>query len=166
MMFVRDLMTRDVEACGPASTLAEAALMMWRRDCGFLPVVDADQGVVGVITDRDLCMAIATERRDTRSICVEDVMTRSPVMCRPHDSLHVAISTMAVSHVRRLPVTNELGKLHGVLSLDDLAVATQEGSRPERGPSRAEVMGVLQAVALPRSLRRAVHAAAGQYPFP
>jgi CBS domain-containing protein len=161
MMLVRDLMTWDVEACGPASTLAEAALMMWRRDCGFLPVVDARQCILGVITDRDLCMAIGTERRDTRSVRVEEVMTRNPVTCRPHDSLHVAISTMAVTHVRRLPVTNETGNLQGVLSLDDLAVAAQDSSRPECGPSRAEVMEVLRAVALPRPLRGAAYSAAG-----
>jgi CBS domain-containing protein len=164
MMLVRDLMTRDVQACGPGSTLAEAALMMWRRDCGFLPVVNAGREIIGVITDRDLCMAIGTERRDTRSVHDEDVMTRNAVTCRPDDIHHVSTSTMALTHVRRLPVTNESGKLVGVLSLDDLAVAAQESSRPEYGPSRAEVMEVLRAAALPRWLRGAVCVV--DYPLP
>ena len=56
-MNVDRLMTRNVECCGPDSTLAEAAQKMWERDCGSLPVCDRDRRVVGMITDRDICMA-------------------------------------------------------------------------------------------------------------
>ena len=52
-MRVQDIMTRDVQSCGPESDLAAAAMIMWKRDCGSVPVVNAEQKVIGMITDRD-----------------------------------------------------------------------------------------------------------------
>src|SRR5687767_6253206 len=54
---IEDIMTRDVRACSPTDTLATAAQIMWENDCGAVPVVDADERIVGIITDRDLAMA-------------------------------------------------------------------------------------------------------------
>jgi CBS domain-containing protein len=49
-----NLMTRDVATCRPEDPMAAAARIMWERDCGIVPVVDADGRPVGVVTDRDL----------------------------------------------------------------------------------------------------------------
>src|SRR5262245_46040910 len=55
---VHEVMTKDVRTIGPDASLADAARVMWERDCGFLPVTDrADGRLLGVITDRDACMA-------------------------------------------------------------------------------------------------------------
>ena len=62
-MKVEEVMTRDVQSCYPETNLAEAAMQMWRGDFGVLPVVDSGK-VVGMITDRDICMAAATKHRD------------------------------------------------------------------------------------------------------
>ena len=59
-MRVEKVMTSDVESCLASNTLSEAAAVMWRRDCGAVPVVDEERRVVGVITDRDICMALTT----------------------------------------------------------------------------------------------------------
>lgn len=59
-MKVREIMTTDVSSCQPETNLADAAKNMWGRDCGILPIVTGDGRVSGVITDRDICMAVAT----------------------------------------------------------------------------------------------------------
>lgn len=61
-MKVQDIMTRDVQCCGPGTNLAAAAKMMWDSDCGALPVLNVEGKVIGVITDRDVCMATATKK--------------------------------------------------------------------------------------------------------
>jgi CBS domain-containing protein len=59
-MKVREIMTSPVQACMPETDLATVVSMMWARDCGIIPVVNPDQHVIGVLTDRDICMAVAT----------------------------------------------------------------------------------------------------------
>ena len=61
-MNVSELMTTSVKSCGlHGNDLHRAAQMMWESDCGALPVLDADNRVVGMITDRDICMAAYTQ---------------------------------------------------------------------------------------------------------
>jgi len=62
-MKVKDFMNSPVQCCGPDTNLAAAAGMMWDSDCGILPVVDREGKVIGLITDRDICMAVATKHR-------------------------------------------------------------------------------------------------------
>ena len=66
-MRVRDLMTSDVKTCRPETNLAEAVKEMWEGDCGALPVVGDDGRVAGIITDRDICIAVATRGRSSQS---------------------------------------------------------------------------------------------------
>jgi CBS domain-containing protein len=53
-------MTSDVRTCRPETNLAEAVRDMWEGDCGALPVVSDEGRVIGMITDRDVCIAVAT----------------------------------------------------------------------------------------------------------
>ena len=74
-MKVKEIMTANSKACTTNTNLAEAASFMWDYDCGILPVV-ADKGrVVGLITDRDICIAGATKNRNLANISVEEIMT-------------------------------------------------------------------------------------------
>ena len=87
-MRVQDLMTWDPEACTPHHDLAHAAMIMWRRDCGIVPVVEGGTNkLIGVITDRDICMATATKGRTPAAITVGDVMSKKPTTCLPGDEL-------------------------------------------------------------------------------
>src|SRR6516162_5101601 len=74
-MKVQDVMTYDVQTCRPETNLADAAMRMWRGDCGILPIIADGQKVVGVITDRDICVAAATKHRDPANIRVKEVMS-------------------------------------------------------------------------------------------
>ena len=65
-MKVQEVMTGNARTCRPESNLAEAVREMWEGDCGALPVLGSDDRVIGIITDRDICIAIATRGRRSR----------------------------------------------------------------------------------------------------
>src|SRR5947199_9628145 len=105
-MLVESLMTRDAESARPESTLAEAAAVMWRRDCGIVPVTDEGGRVVGVVTDRDICMALSMRGQRAAEVRVSEVMARGVETCTPVDDVREALEAMARRQVRRLPVVD------------------------------------------------------------
>lgn len=121
-MKIQDIMTRTVRTCGRSTNLADAAMIMWHNDCGVVPVVDPEGKVVGVITDRDICMATATRPLKAAEITVGDVMTGQLFTCRPEDSVRKALQTMAHHRVRRLAVVGGDGQLAGIVSMNDFAI--------------------------------------------
>lgn len=118
-MKVKDIMTKDVQACGPDTNLAEVAKMMWELDCGVLPVVNGEGKVIGMITDRDICIA-ATKHRLASEIVAWESISGKLYACKPDDDITSALKTMGAERVRRLPVINDNGTLQGVLSVNDL----------------------------------------------
>ena len=129
-MIVREIMTPDVRTCAPDNDLAAAAKTMWDRDCGFLPVVDRHGTVAGVITDRDICRAVATKHRTADHIAVSATMSHPAFACLAHENLKTVLVTMAKHHVRRLPVLDKNGHLEGVLSIDDVVRAPHRRGSP------------------------------------
>ncbi len=126
-MKVKDLMTTDVKRCSPETNLAEAARIMWEGDCGAVPVTDERDHVVGVITDRDICIAAATRPRTEGEIPVKEVISKALYSCAPSDDVRAALETMKIRKVRRLPVVEPGGRLVGIVSIHD--IATQSRSR-------------------------------------
>lgn len=124
-MKVEKLMIQKVLTCRPEDELRVAARAMWDGDCGCVPVVDSWSRVIGMITDRDLCMAAYTQGRKLNEIRVQDVMTRKVAVCKPGDELRAALDIMSKRQVRRLPVVDSDGHLVGMLSLNDLARAAK-----------------------------------------
>jgi len=127
-MTVDNVMRRDVQTCRPETDLSTVAMQMRQGDCGVLPVVASSGEVVGMITDRDICMVAAIKHCDVASIRVSDVISGSVYACSPDAEIHTAFSVMRQKHVRRLPVvTAEEGKLVGILSIDDLELLPEPG---------------------------------------
>jgi CBS domain-containing protein len=120
-MNVLDAMTRDPKSCRPEDDVAFAAKVMWDHDCGCVPVVDGENRLVGIVTDRDVCMAALMSGRPLYEIRVTSVMARDVVACKPNDRLSDAQVLMRRSKIRRLPVTDRDGRLLGILSLHDIA---------------------------------------------
>lgn len=118
-MQVQELMTRDPIAVSPSDRLAQAAGKMWEHDCGSLPVTD-NGVVVGMITDRDICMATWSRGRSPDQIDVGEAMSLNVVSCKATDSVKEVERKMSASQVRRLPVLDDRGSLVGVISLADL----------------------------------------------
>jgi CBS domain-containing protein len=147
-MRVQDLMTWDPESCTPHHDLAHAAMIMWRRDCGIVPVVESGSNtLVGVITDRDICMATATKGKSPAAIAVGEVMSRKPTFCLPGDDLKTALRKLGEVRVRRIPVTDTQGNLRGIVTLNDLILHAEKTDRHGEAPvTYADVMGVMQTV--------------------
>jgi CBS domain-containing protein len=120
-MKVKDLMTTDVKRCSPETNLASAARIMWEGDCGAVPVTDERDHVVGVITDRDICIAAATRPSREGEIPVKDVISKAVYSCAPGDDVRAALDTMKARKVRRLPVVDQGGRLVGIVSIHDIA---------------------------------------------
>lgn len=126
-MKVKDVMTPSPVACTPTNTLADAAGIMWNSDCGILPVVDEGGKVMGVITDRDICMSALFNARPLAHIAVEEVVSGKLLACKPQDDVRVALQTMGENKVRRLPVVNVDGTLDGLLSMNDIVLRVEDG---------------------------------------
>ena len=158
---VQELMTRDVKTCRPEDMLDVPARMMWDHDCGCIPVVDESERVVGMITDRDICMATYTQGMAPPALRVSNAMSRQVHACRPEDSVGVAEKIMREHRVRRLPVVTENGNLVGILSMNDLArEAVREHVPPRRDVSAEGLIGTLAAICEPRVSGRSATAAA------
>ena len=108
-MRVKELMTKDVSFCSPGTNAAAAAEIMWTRDCGVLPVLEDSGQVVGVVTDRDLFIALGTQNHNASELPVGTIMHREPAVCAPDDDVRNALKTMARQQVHRLPVVDESG---------------------------------------------------------
>jgi CBS domain-containing protein len=121
-MTVRDLANFDVKVCGPDTDLASAAKIMWDCDCGVVPVVNEGQRVLGMVTDRDICIAAATRAAKPSDIHVRDVMSEAVASCRAEDDVREALSIMKQRRVRRLPVLDAQGRLVGIISVNDLVM--------------------------------------------
>lgn len=116
---VRRLMKAPV-ACSPEDSLNRVAQIMWDMDCGVVPVVSSGGSLVGMITDRDLCMAAYTRGATLGAMTAGSVMSKEVHSCGAGDSIGHAVRVMAEKQVRRLPVIEE-GNLVGVISLADVA---------------------------------------------
>ena len=125
-MQVREVMTQKAVFCGPETNLAEAALLMWKNGCGFLPVVGEGGNVIGVITDRDISVALGTRNQRPEEVRVWDVMPKQLFTCTADDDVHCVLKTIRASKIRRLPVIDRDGGLVGVLSIDDIVLRARE----------------------------------------
>jgi|SRR5688572_11290913 len=124
-MTVKELVTSDVQSCGADTDLATAAKIMWDRDCGVVPVVNDQQNVIGMITDRDICIAAATRSARPADIRVGDVMSKEVHVCALGDDVRVALNTMREQRVRRLPVLDGQERLAGIVSMNDLVMRAE-----------------------------------------
>jgi CBS domain-containing protein len=133
-MQVSAIMTRDVASCRETDTLAEAVRLMADRDCGSLPVIagPASRRVVGIVTDRDICLTSYRLGKPLTDLCVRDAMTQPVRTCSPEASASEAEYVMRDARVRRLPVVDDQGQLVGIVSLTDLAREAQHERRLQR----------------------------------
>ena len=151
-MRVSEVMLTDVKTCFDYNTLNTAAEVMWENDCGCLPVIDRDRHVLGMITDRDACMAAYIQGLPLKEIPVTVAMSKHVYFVSPHDDVTAAERIMQEHQVRRLPVVDDHRRLMGFITLNDIA---REGERERamRKPRQVndlEVAHTLAAVCEPR----------------
>lgn len=110
---------RGVVTVAPTDDLVAAAHLMREKHVGYLIVSD-DKKVVGVLTDRDIVVAVLAREVDARALKVGDVMTRDPLLIEEGQSIEAVLRHMREAGVRRVPVVDRAGALTGVLSIDDV----------------------------------------------
>lgn len=146
-MKVRQIMKRRVRACGPGSNLGAAGRLMAEAGCGVLPVLDESQRVVGILTDRDITMALVASDRRASEIRTAQVMTHDVHACGPDDNVRDALRVMREHSVRRLPVVDEDRHLLGMLSLDDAVLEARAfETQGFTGPFYADIAATLRAI--------------------
>ena len=116
---VRNAMTANPRTVRQEATVREAARMMAEQDVGALPVVDSDQILVGIVTDRDIALRVVAGDRDPRSTRVSDIATTSVSPAYLDEPLSEAVDQMVYRQVRRLPVIED-DRVVGMLAQADV----------------------------------------------
>jgi CBS domain-containing protein len=116
---IKEVMTSEVKACEPHTTVAEAAKVMAREDVGPVPIVEEGR-LTGIVTDRDIVTRVVAEGRDPNSTTVGEIASRDLVTVSPDDDLDMALKHLAQNQVRRIPVV-EGGRLVGIVAQADIA---------------------------------------------
>jgi CBS domain-containing protein len=118
-MKISDLMTPDPITCLPSTNLAAAASLMLQGDCGILPIVENGK-IRGVVTDRDLFIALGTRDQRPSAMTVGDVMQGPLFTCNPDDDVESVLDVMKEHAIRRVPVEGFGGTVLGIVSMNDI----------------------------------------------
>ena len=128
-MKVQDVMTREVGFCRTEDSLATAATIMWEKDCGAVPVLDAENRIAGMITARDVCIAVGTRDKRAAEIAATEFCRENTIICAPDDKLKSVLKKMAKNQIKRLPVVSQNRELIGIISLTDVLLKTDEDKK-------------------------------------
>jgi CBS domain-containing protein len=153
-MNVEQCMTRNPLSCRAGDSLERAAQIMWEGDCGCVPVIDGGSKLIGMITDRDICMAAYTRGAPLHALSVESAMARGVVGCRASDTLETALGLLSSNRLRRLPVVDAQGGLVGIVTLLDMARQSRVPGRTRSGRLAADdVVSALNGIGRPGANR-------------
>lgn len=135
-LHVQDVMTTPVISIRQGSSLAQAVTLMNKQHVSGLPVLDAEENLVGILTEGDFISALDIDTnhfsvalesivrkyrsRKHMGTVVDDLMTKNPITIKPEDTLHTAIALMEKNHIKRLVVTNNFNKIQGIISRADI----------------------------------------------
>src|SRR5262245_58944342 len=124
----QDVMTADPQCCAADTPLNEVAKLMVDCDCGEIPIVDADEKLVGVVTDRDIVTRVVANGLDPRAVSARDAMSQPVVSARKDASLDDVIRTMEEHQIRRVPVVDEDGCCCGIVAQADVALSAHDSA--------------------------------------
>lgn len=122
----KDVMTPEPQCCSPETTLNEVAKLMVEADCGEIPVVDASNRLIGVVTDRDIVCRAVAKGKNPSAMTASEVMTQ-PVVAVPADTtLSEVVAVMEENQIRRVPVVDAQGFCCGIIAQADVAMVARE----------------------------------------
>jgi CBS domain-containing protein len=116
---VRDAMTANPRTIARDAPVIDAAMLMAEENVGAIPVVDSDEILVGIVTDRDIVIRVIAAGRDPRSTRIEDIATTKVSPAYPDERLSEAVEQMVFRQVRRLPVIED-DRVVGMLAQADV----------------------------------------------
>ena len=118
-------MTNNIVSCTPESEISEVVRIMDENDLRIIPVVEAENKLMGLVTKDDICLLLTDPFINTRAFTAKNVMKTKVFSCFPEDELEAAINIMRTSKVKRLFVIDKKGILMGIISLNDILFHTQ-----------------------------------------
>jgi CBS domain-containing protein len=122
-MKCKDVMTPHPITCPPDATAQAAALIMSEEDVGIVPIVDRmTNRLVGVVTDRDLCLDIVAAGKHPESVRLCTILHADPITCHVEDDLALCLDRMTQAQVRRMPIVDDDGACVGMIAQKDLAL--------------------------------------------
>jgi len=125
-MKCNEIMTKEIKACHPESTIKEAVQLMKQLNCGVMPVVDRNNVLQGIITDRDIVFYTVLNDKEPETTYLSEFMTKKVITCHANDNLDTAIHKMSKNQIRRIPIIDDENKLVGLITLGDIAVKSHE----------------------------------------
>jgi CBS domain-containing protein len=131
MATVSTVMTSNPACCTAQTPLREVARLMVDNDCGQIPVVDDARRPIGVVTDRDIAVRVVAQGGDTNTACAGDAMTSPVRTVSTETSLKDVVCAMEADQIRRVPVVDNDGRLAGIVSIADLALAGKDEATAE-----------------------------------
>jgi CBS domain-containing protein len=119
-MKLKDICVLDVVTCRPSLSVWAAAQLMREHHTGDVVVVDEDDELAGIITDRDIVLEVVALGKDSTKTTVGDVMTKRTVVAGDSEDLAQALERMSTHGVRRIPVVDGEEHVVGIITLDDI----------------------------------------------
>lgn len=150
-MNISDIMTTHVFTCSATDTLERAARLMWEHDCGAIPIADPRGHIIGMVTDRDICMAAYFQGRTLHEIPVTIAGSHGMHSVGPDAPVEHAYGVMKMHRVRRLPVIDRGGNLVGMVSLSDIVRHAARSRAPDADLDGEHVVSALAEVCRPHS---------------
>src|SRR5262249_44821153 len=94
---------------------------------GVIPIVESQQNrrLVGIVTDRDLCVEVIAKGKNGNEVRLQECMTRNPVSCGPDDDLDDILKLMTENQIRRIPAVDSRNIVQGIVSLADVVLRGQ-----------------------------------------
>ena len=140
-------MKTDVGACSTEDNLMKTAEIMRLRDCGVVPVIDGGKKVVGMLTDRDICLAIASRNRKASDVKAADLLKGKAITCFAEDDLESALRKMRKYQIKRLAVVDKSNELAGILTVSDVLLAVRKDKDLKK-----KIYATLRAIAQPKPI--------------
>jgi CBS domain-containing protein len=118
----REIMTRNVRGVRKTQTLREAAVIMREENVGIVPVLDENNRLLGLLTDRDIVVRALPEGKNPLELRVEDLMTHEVEAVHPEERVVDVIDLMGQKQIRRVPVVDRNDQLVGIIAMADIAI--------------------------------------------
>ena len=149
MKQVKDIMTESVLSCGRNETIQSVANHMSKSNIGFVPVVDEQRRVIGIITDRDVALAVGRTSKPVERLTAADVMNVGVHTIGLEERVDKALELMRKKMVGRLPVVDSQERLKGVISLMGITrkLKYSEEARDMETLGKENIINTLHAIA-------------------
>ena len=128
----------EVYRIGSHECIADAAVALSEHKVGALLVEDADGGIVGILSERDIVRGMGPHGADLHDVAVSELMTKNIIRCSPGDSVNEAMALMTDRRIRHLPVFDG-DELVGFISIGDLVKCRIKEVQAEAEAMRAYI---------------------------